>query len=147
MDRFSKMVHFITCKSTNDTSHITHLFFKEVVRIHGLPQTIVSDKDVKFQGHFWRIFFKKLGTNLTYSYAYHPQTDGHIEVVNKSLVNLLRCLTKKYAQSWDLIFPQVEFAFNDSTNRSIGKSPFQIVSKRYPRTQGTTFQHSSQCSW
>ena len=106
VDRFGKMVHFIPCKSTNDASHIVHLFFKEVVRIHGLPQTIVSKKDVKFQGHFWSTLFKKLGTNLTSSSAYHPQIDGQTEVVNRSLGNLLRCLTNQYAHSWDLLLPQ-----------------------------------------
>ena len=116
VDRFSKMANFVPCKSTNDTSHIANLFFKEVVRIHGLPQTIVSDRDVKFQGHFWRTLFKKLGTNLTYSFSYHPQTDGQTKVVNRSLGNLLRCLTKQYSQSWDTIFPQEEFSFNDSIN-------------------------------
>lgn len=96
VDKFNKMVHFVPCKRTNNASHIAHLFFKEVVRIHGLPKTIVSDRDVKFQGHFWRTLFKKLGANLTYSSAYHPQADGQLEVVNRSLGNLLRCLTKQY---------------------------------------------------
>ena len=105
VDRFNKMAHFLSCKSTYDASHIAYLFFKEVVRIHGLPQKIVSDREVKFQGHFWRTLFKKLGTNLSYGSAYHPQTDWQTEVVNRSLGNLLRCLTKQYSQTWDTILP------------------------------------------
>ena len=76
VEKFSKMAHFVPWKSTYDASHIAHIFFKELVIIHGLPQIIVSNRDVKFQGHFWRTLFKKLGTNLTYSLAYHPQKDG-----------------------------------------------------------------------
>jgi hypothetical protein len=59
--------------------------------------------------------------------------DGQIEVINRSLGNLLRCLTKQYTQSWDLLLPQVEFSFNDSLNRSIGKTPFQIVYAMHPK--------------
>ena len=103
VDHFKNMAHFIPCKSTYDTSHIADIFFREIVRIHGLPNSIVSDRDTKFQGHFWRTLHKKLGTNLQFSYAYHPQMDGQTEVVSRSLGNLLRCLTKKYAQNWDLI--------------------------------------------
>jgi hypothetical protein len=133
VDRFSKMSHFIPCQKTNDVTHIANLFFKEIVRLHGFPRSIVSDRDTKFIGHFWRTLWKKLGTNLAFSLAYHPQIDGQTEVVNRSLGDLLRSLVIEHHSSWDNILPQVEFAYNDSVNRSIGKIPFQIVYGAQPR--------------
>lgn len=127
VDRFNKMSHFIPCKVTHDASHIDHLFFKEVIRIHGLPTSIVSKKDTKFKGHFWKTLWSQLGTNLSFSSTYHPQTDGQTKVVNKMIKNLLRCLTKEYGQTWDQVLPQEIFSYNDSVNRTIGKIPFFIV--------------------
>jgi hypothetical protein len=127
VDRFSKMAHFIPCQKTNDATHIANLFFKEVIRLHGLPRSIVSDRDTKFIGNFWRNLWKKLGTNLSFSSTYHPQTDGQTEVVNISLGDLLRILVTEHHSQWDNILPQVEFAYNESVNRSTGKSPFQVV--------------------
>jgi hypothetical protein len=75
-DKFSKMAHFIPCQKTNDATHIARLFFKEVVRLHGLPKSIVSDMDTNFFGDLWRMLWKKLGTNFSFSSAYHPQTYG-----------------------------------------------------------------------
>jgi hypothetical protein len=91
---------------TSDATHVENCFFKEVVRLHGLPRSIVSNKDTKFVGHLWRIFWKKLGMELTFSSAYHAQTNGHTEVVNRSLGDFLRSLAIEHHSQWDPILAQ-----------------------------------------
>jgi hypothetical protein len=103
------------------------------VRLHGLPRSIDLNKDTKFVGHLWRTLWKKLGTELYFSYAYHPKMDGHTKVVNRSLRDLLRSLVTKHLSRWDQILAQAEFAYNDSMNISTRKSPFQIVYVMNPR--------------
>ena len=109
VDRFSKMAYFIPCQKTSDAMHVANMFFKEFVRLHGLPRSIVSDRDKKFVFHFWRKLLTKMGIDFSFSSYYHPQTDRKTEVVNKILGNLLSLVTEHHNQ-WDQIRPQAKFA-------------------------------------
>jgi len=127
------MAHFLPCSKTYDASKVATLFFAEVVQLHGLPKTIVSDRDVKFVSYFWKTLWEKMGIKIKFSSAFHPQMDGQTKAVNRSLGNLLRCLVTDHSTSWDLLLPHAEFAFNSSVNRSTGLSPFEVVTGIKPK--------------
>ncbi|KAK1595958.1 hypothetical protein QYE76_059205 [Lolium multiflorum] len=124
VDRFSKMAHFIPCHKSDDASHIASLFFREVVRLHGIPASIVSDRDVKFMSYLWKSLMAKFGVKLLFSSSSHPQTDGQTEVVNRSLSTLLRTLVKTNLKSWEDCLPHAEFAYNRAKHSTTARSPF-----------------------
>ena len=127
VDRFSKMAHFIACQKVDDTCHVVDLFFKEVVRLHGLPRSIISDRDSKFHSHLWRTLWGKIRTKLLFSTTCHPQTDGQTEVVNRTLSTLLRAIIKKNLRTWEECLPHVEFTYNRVVHSTTQMSPFEIV--------------------
>jgi hypothetical protein len=127
VDRFSKMAHFIPCYKTDDATHVADLFFREVVRLHGVPNIIVSDRDDKFLDHFWRTLWAQLGTKLLFSITCHPQTDGQTKVINRTLCTMLRAALKKNIKLWEECLPHVEFAYNRSMHSTTKMCPFEIV--------------------
>ena len=133
VDRFSKMAHFIPCHKSDDAVNVADLFFREIIRLHGVPNTIVSDRDTKFLSHFWRCLWAKLGTKLLFSTTCHPQTDGQTEVVNRTLSTMLRAVLKNNKKMWEECLPHIAFAYNRSLHSTTKMCPFEIVYGFLPR--------------
>nr|GEW10442.1 hypothetical protein [Tanacetum cinerariifolium] len=113
---------------------VAALYFKEIVRLHGIPCSMVSDRDVKFLSHFWVTLWRKMETKLKCSTASHPQTDGQTEVTNRTLRSLLRSLIKTNLKQWEELLPQAEFAYNCAPNKTTSHSPFMVVYGLNPAT-------------
>ena len=88
------------------------MLFRSIVRLHGVPRSIVSDRDVKFLSYLWKVLWGKLGTKLLFSTTCHPQIDGQIEIVNMTLTQLLRTILNKNLETWEDCLPFIEFAYN-----------------------------------
>jgi hypothetical protein len=127
VDRFSKIAHIIQCHKTDDASHIADLLFKEIIHLHAVPNTIVSDCDTKFLSRFWRTLWAKLETKLLFSATCHPRTDGQTKIVNRTLSIMLRVVLKKNIKVWEECLPHVEFAYNHSSHSTTKMYPFEIV--------------------
>ena len=127
VDRCSKMAHFIPCNKIDDASHVANLFCREILRLHGVPKTIVSDHDVKFLSYFWKTLCAKLEIKLLFSSTYHPHTDGQTEVTNRTLSTLLHVLIKRNIKEWEECLPIAEYAYNRARHSTTDKSPFEVV--------------------
>jgi len=119
---------------------MAQLYIKEVVKLHGIPTSIVSDRDPRFVSKFWQELHQALGTKLKLSSAYHLQTDGQSERTIQSLEDLLRACAMEYKGSWDQLLPLVEFTYNNSHHSSIGMAPFEALYGRKCRTPLCWFQ-------
>lgn len=109
VDRFSKYAHFIAIRHPYTASSVTRAFFDDIVRLHGLPCSIVSDHDTIFTSLFWTELFKLVGVKLNMSSAFHPQSDGQSEVVNRVITMYLRCLAGDRLKSWLQWLPWAEY--------------------------------------
>ncbi|KAI3515986.1 hypothetical protein L1887_14893 [Cichorium endivia] len=127
VDRFSKMAHVVGCHKTEDANNVDDLYYKEIVHLHGIPKTIVFDRDSKFLSYFWNTLWRKVGTKLLFSTSHHPQTDGQTEVTNRTLGTLLKALVSKTQKDWDVKLAHAEFAYNRSPTHATGHSPFEVV--------------------
>ncbi|GJP85889.1 hypothetical protein CLOP_g15986 [Closterium sp. NIES-67] len=134
IDKFSKMGHFIPTHTTARTEQTAQLFVRHIISQHGIPTTLISDRDPKFTSKFWKELMSLLGTKLAMSSAYHPQTDGQTERLNQIVEQLLRAACKDEISKWDLHLPVLEFAYNNATHAATGQTPFFLCYGRHPLT-------------
>jgi hypothetical protein len=132
VDRFSKFAHFIPLGHPYTATSVARAFFNDIVRLHGLPESIVSDRDPIFTGHVCKDLFKFSGVSLKLSTAFHPQTDGRSEAVNKTISMYLRCMVGDRPRAWLDWLPWAEFCYNSSYHSALRATPFQVVYGREP---------------
>ncbi|GJP35916.1 hypothetical protein CLOM_g20457 [Closterium sp. NIES-68] len=128
------MGHFIPTHTTARTEETAQLFLRYIISQHGIPTTLISDRDPKFTSKFWKELMSLLGTKLAMSSAYHPQTDGQTERLNQIVEQLLCAACKDEISKWDLHLPVLEFAYNNATHAATGQTPFFLCYRRHPLT-------------
>ncbi|GKF04085.1 putative reverse transcriptase domain-containing protein, partial [Tanacetum coccineum] len=121
-------------RETDPLEKLARMYLKEVVTRHGIPVSIICDRDPRFASHFWRSLQKALGTNLDMSTAYHPQTDGQSERTIQTLDDMLRTCAIDFGKGWVNHFPLVEFSYNNSNHASIKAAPFEALYDRKCRS-------------
>lgn len=126
VDKLTKLTHYCATCTTVTAPELARITIQEVVRLHGIPEAILSDRDPRFTAHFWRAFWSQLGTSLTMSTAYHPQTDGQTERQNRTLEEMLRARINFQQDDWDEHLAAAELAFNNSIHASTGFTPFYL---------------------
>ena len=132
VDRFSKYCHFIPLSHPYSAESVAQAFFSGIVRLHGLPQSIVSDRDVVFTSIFWKELMRLSGIKLHMTTAFHPQSDGQTEAANKVIIMYLRCMTGDRPRKWLQCLPWAEFIFNTAYQTALKMTPFQVVYGREP---------------
>ncbi|GKA86980.1 ty3-gypsy retrotransposon protein [Tanacetum coccineum] len=132
VDRFSKYAHFATLPTSFNAPKVAEVFVEAVVKHHGIPKTIVSDRDPIFVSKFWTQLFKLSGTQLNHSTVYHPQTDRQTEVVNHGLEQYLCAMVTNRPDHWVRFLPWAEYCYNTSYHSSIKMSPYQALYGKVP---------------
>ena len=127
VDRLTKTAHFIPIRTNYSVSKLCQLYVEKVVTLHGVPMSIVSDRDTRFTSKFWRGLQRALGTQLNFSTAFHPQTDGQSERVIQILEDMLRACVLDFGTNWAAQLPYVEFAYNNSYQASIRMAPYEAL--------------------
>ena len=134
VDRLTKSAHFIPVRENYSLSRLDELFISKIVKHHGVPISIISDRDPRFASKFWVAFQEALGSRLLHSTAYHPQTDGQSERTIQTLENMLRSSVPQFGDAWHKRLDLMEFAYNNSYHSSIGMSPFEALYSKSCRT-------------
>jgi transposase InsO family protein len=133
VDRLTKTAHFLSVHTTYNAKY-AKIYLEQIVRLHGIPKTIISDRGAQFVARFWEQLQDALGTKLIRSSAYHPQTNGQTERVNQILEDMLRACVLQYDKNWDKCLPLVEFSYNNSYQTSLKMAPFEALYGRRCRT-------------
>jgi hypothetical protein len=134
VDRLTKVAHFIPVKTTYSGPQLAELYMLRIVCLHGVPKKIVSDRGTQFTSWFWERLHEALDTQLHFSFAYHPQTDGQTERVNQILEDMLRACALQYGRSWDKSLSYAKFSYNNSYQESLKMAPFEMLYGRRCRT-------------
>lgn len=134
VDRLTKSTHFLPINISFPVAQLAEIYIKEIVKLHGAPSSIVSDRDPRFTSRFWKSLQEALGSKLRLSSAYHPQTDGQSERTIQSLEDLLRICVLEQGGTWDSHLPLIEFTYNNSYHSSIGMASFEALYGRRCRT-------------
>uniref|UniRef100_M1BG77 1-aminocyclopropane-1-carboxylate oxidase homolog n=1 Tax=Solanum tuberosum TaxID=4113 RepID=M1BG77_SOLTU len=132
VDRLSKYGHFIPLKHPYTAQSVAKVFMDVIVRLHGLPDNITSDRDAVFLSTFWQELFSLQGVQLNLSSAYHPQSDGQTEVLNRCLETYLRCFCAEDAKGWYDCLPMAEFWYNTCHHSAIELTPYEALYGRPP---------------
>ena len=134
IDRLTKAAHFLAIKATFTFEQLANLYIKEIVRLLGVPLSIMLDRGTKFVSDFWHSFQRAMGTELRLSTAFHPQTDGQSERTIQTLEDMLGACALDYTGTWDHNLPLVKFAYNNNYHASIGMAPFKALYSQRRRT-------------
>lgn len=132
VDRLSKYSHFISLTHPYSAKSVAKTFIDHVVKLHGFPKSIVTDRDRVFMSSFWKELFELQGSKLKASSSYHPQTDGQTEIVNRILEQYLRCFCHEEQKKWGEYLSWAKYWYNTSFHASIQISPFEVVYGRAP---------------
>eukprot|EP00882_Tetradesmus_deserticola_P001192 GHRQ01001290.1.p1 GENE.GHRQ01001290.1~~GHRQ01001290.1.p1 ORF type:complete len:1007 (-),score=112.72 GHRQ01001290.1:2410-5226(-) len=132
VDRLSKMVHLAPCADDVSAEQLADMFVAQVVAHHGVPRSIVTDRDVRFTSKFWKAFVAQMRVQHGMSTAFHPQSDGNTERVNRVLEDMLRHYIDPTQTDWDSLLPMVQFSINNSFHESINSVPFELVYGKRP---------------
>ena len=127
VDRLTKSAHFLPIKNSDSVEKLAELYVKEIVRLHGMLVSIVSNKDPQFTSQFWPSLHRALGTRLHFSMAFHPQKDGQSERTIQTLEDMLRACVLEFKGSWDRHLPLMEFSYNNSYQSSIEMAPYEAL--------------------
>ncbi|GJY37225.1 reverse transcriptase domain-containing protein [Tanacetum coccineum] len=134
VDRLTKSAHFLPIREDYKMEKLAKIYTNEIVARHGVPMSIISDRDGRFTSHLWQAFQEALGTRLDMSTTYHPQTDGQSKRTIQTLEDMLRACVMDFGGSWDTHLPLVEFSYNNSYHTSIKYAPFDALYGRKCRS-------------